>query len=75
MEVPVVSEMPRRPQQPRKRPRRPETWKHSVAKAKRPRGEEYVSPSTGKKVPACTGIPSSCCKRCVQLLNREEMRF
>ena len=36
----------------RKKPRRPETWKRSVAKTKRARGEAYVSPSTGKFVAA-----------------------
>ena len=53
------------PQQPRKRPRRPETWKRAAAKAKRARGEEYVSPSTGKTVTARkTGPPCSCKQKC-----------
>ena len=38
------------PKRPRKRPRRPENWKKNVAKAKRAKGEAYVSPSTGKHV-------------------------
>ena len=53
------------PQRPRKRPRRPETWKRAAAKAKRARGEEYVSPSTGKTVAArTTGPPCSCKQKC-----------
>lgn len=51
------------PLRPRKRPRRPKTWKRVVAKAKRARGEEYVSPSTGKVVAARKTGPSCCCKR------------
>ena len=35
-----------------KRVRRPESWKRNVAKAKRAKGEEYVSPSTGEVVPS-----------------------
>jgi len=34
-----------------KRPRRPEKWKN-VVKSRRAKGEPYVSPSTGKTVPA-----------------------
>ena len=40
---------PEMPKRPRKQPRRPET---NQAKGKRARGDEYVSPSTGKTVPA-----------------------
>ena len=36
----------------RKRVRRPELWKRNVAKVKRAKGEEYVSPSTGEVVPS-----------------------
>ena len=46
--------------------KRPETWKRAAAKAKRARGEEYVSPSTGKTVAArTTGPPCSCKQKCV----------
>ena len=34
---------------PRKRQRQPESWKRTVAKTKRAKGEEYTSPSTGIK--------------------------
>ena len=44
------------PKRARKRPRRPETWKKNVAKTKRAKGEQYVSPSTGKIVPAKTTV-------------------
>jgi hypothetical protein len=36
------------PFRPKKRVRQPDTWKKTVAKVKRARGEEYVSPGTGK---------------------------
>ena len=49
------------PARPRKRPRRPETWTRNVAKAKRAKGEVYVSPTTGSVVPARqTGPPCNC---------------
>ena len=51
------------PKRPRKRPRRPENWKKNVAKAKRAKGEAYVSPSTGKEVPARETGPACKCKR------------
>ena len=43
------------PQQPRKRPRRLETWNKTA------RGEEYVSPSTGETVAARTTGPLCSC--------------
>ena len=53
------------PKRPRKRSRRPKTWQRAAAKAKRARGEEYVSPSTGKTVAArSTGPPCSCKQKC-----------
>ena len=53
------------PKRPRKRPRRPETWKCEVAKSTRARGEEYVSPATGKTVSArTTGPPCTCKQKC-----------
>ena len=57
----------------RKRPRRPETWKKNMAKSKRAKGEEYVSPSTGKTVPARTlGEPCKCKNQCYDLFTQEE---
>ena len=47
----------------RKRVRRPETWKKNVAKVKRAKGEEYISPSTGETVSARKTGPSCRCKR------------
>ena len=53
------------PKRPRKISRRPETWQRAAAKAKRARGEEYVSPSTGKTVAArSTGPLCSCKQKC-----------
>ena len=61
------------PSRPRKRPRRPHTWKRVVAKAKRARGEEYVSPSTEKTVAARkTGPPCNCRLKCFQRFSRRE---
>ena len=58
---------------PRKRPRRPHTWKRAVAKAKRARGEEYVSPSTGETVSARkTGPPCNCRLKCFQRFSHRE---
>ena len=49
------------PARPKKRKRKPETWKKNVAKVKRVRGEVYISPSTGKEVEARkTGPPCRC---------------
>ena len=62
------------PQRPRKRPRRPEAWKRTVAKAKRAQGEEYVSPSTGKTVAArTTGPPCSCRQKCFEHFSQREI--
>lgn len=57
----------------RKRPRRPESWKKNVAKAKRAKGLECVSPSTGKTV-SCrsTGASCTCKKLCFQRFTTEE---
>ena len=55
------------PFRPRKRQRRPETCKRNVAKAKRAKGEEYISPSTGRVVPArTTGSPCKCKRKCYE---------
>ena len=63
------------PIRPKKRPRRPETWKRNQAKAKRAKGEEYTSPSTGKTNPArSTGPPCTCKKRCFELVSEDEKR-
>ena len=51
------------PARPRKRPRKPESWKRTVAKNKRARGEEYNSPSTGITVAARKTGPDCGCKR------------
>ena len=57
------SDTPTRPG--RKRARRPEQWKRKAAQLKRTRGEEYVSPTTGKTVPSArTGPPCKCKKKC-----------
>ena len=40
------------PRRPRKRPRDPDPWKRAMAKAKRNRGEQYTSSTTGKVVEA-----------------------
>ena len=61
------------PKRPRKRARRPDTWKREVAKAKRARGEEYVSPSTGKAVAArTTGPPCTCRLKCFERFSQRE---
>ena len=61
------------PFRPRKRPRRPETWKRNVAKWKRVKGEEYVSPTTGIVVPARkTGPLCKCKKKCYELFSNDE---
>ena len=58
-----------------KRPRRPEQWKKNVAKFKRARGEKYVSPSSGKTVPArILGQPCNCKKKCFELFTQEASR-
>jgi hypothetical protein len=63
------------PKRPKKRPRQPESWKRNVAKAKRAKGEEYTSPSTGKTIPArSTGPPCTCKKRCFELISDDEKR-
>ena len=51
------------PKRPKKHPRRPEHWARNVAKAKRAKGEAYVSPSTGKEVPARETKPACKCRR------------
>ena len=62
------------PSRPRKRPRRPETWARNVAKAKRAKGEVYVSPTTGSVVPARrTGPPCNCkCLKCYEKFSDDE---
>ena len=49
------------PIRPRKRTRNPESWKKNVAKAKRAKGEECVSPTTGKTIPARKAGPACKC--------------
>ena len=61
------------PKPPRKRARRPETWKRAVAKAKWARGEEYLSPSAGKTVMARkTGPACSCRLKCFERFSQSE---
>ena len=61
------------PHRPRKRQRHPENWKRAVAKAKRAKGEAYVSPNTGKAVSGRTTGPDCRCRRkCFQRLTTEE---
>ena len=61
------------PRRPRKRPRRPESWKKTVAKTKRAKGEEYVSPTTSKTVPArVTGPDCRCRRKCFQRIQEGE---
>lgn len=63
------------PKRPKKRPGRPEKWKN-VAKSKRAKGEPYVSPSTGKTVPAhSTGEACNCRNKCYDLLSQEEKEW
>ena len=58
---------------PRKRVRHPETWKRNMARAKRAKGEEYVSPSTGELVPARETAPACKCKRkCYDAFTEDE---
>ena len=51
------------PVRPKKRPRRPDRWKKNVAKLKRVRGEEYISPSSGRVVPPRKTGEACKCKR------------
>jgi hypothetical protein len=51
------------PKRPRKCPRHSEAWKRNVAKAKRAKGETYISPTTGKMVAARETGPACQCKR------------
>ena len=60
---------------PRPGRKRPEQWKRNAAQLKRMRGEEYVSPSTGKSVPsAYTGVPCKCKKKCFNLFTDTERK-
>ena len=61
------------PRRPRKRQRQPESWKRTVAKTKRAKGEEYTSPSTGKTVQARkTGPDCKCKRKCFQRFTESE---
>ena len=62
------------PIRPRKRKARPETWKRTEAKAKRSRGESYISPTTGKTIEAAKqGPPCSCKRKCFEKFTQEEL--
>ena len=62
------------PIQPRKFITGPETWKGAEAKAKRSRGESYISPTTGKTVEAAKqGPPCSCKRKCFERFTQEEL--
>ena len=53
------------PVHPRKRQRRSETWKRTVAKSKQAKGEQYMSLSTGGPIPArVTGPDCKCGRKC-----------
>jgi hypothetical protein len=61
------------PKRPKKRPRRPEHWEKNVAKAKRAKGEAYISPSTGKEVPARETRPAcKCWRKCYEAFSDAE---
>ena len=61
------------PARPRKRLRKPETWKKNVAKVKRARGEAYVSPCSGREIEARkTGPPCQCKRHCFDQFTVEE---
>ena len=61
------------PKRPRKRPRRPETWARNQARAKRAKGEQYQSPSTGKVVHARkVGVACKCKRACFNLFTASE---
>ena len=62
------------PLRPRKRKRRPETWKRNVAKVKRAKGEEYISPTTGKLIEgAKQGLPCTCQRKCFERFSEAEL--
>ena len=62
------------PLRPRKRKRRPETWKRNVAKVKRAKGEEYISPTTGKVIEgAKQGPPCTCQRKCFERFSEAEL--
>ena len=63
------------PKRPRKHVRRPcQKREKNAAKAKRAKGEEYVSPTTGKFVPARKTGPACCCvrRKCYDSFTEEE---
>ena len=61
------------PARPRKRPRRPDTWRQAVAKTKRAKGEQYTSPSTGAVIPArVTGPDCKCRRKCFERVSETE---
>ena len=63
------------PARPRKRPRKPELWKRNEAKAKRAKGEAYVSQTTGRVVQAAKpGPPCSCRRKCFSKFTETERR-
>ena len=55
------------------RPCRPKQWVSNAARAKRGKGEAYVSPSTGKLVLArSTGKNCNCGRNCFSLYSEQE---
>ena len=56
----------------RKRPRRPDTRQRNVKKAKRAKGEEYVSASGNVVPPRVTGPPCTCKRRCFSKFTDEQ---
>ena len=62
------------PLRPRKRKRRLETWKRNVAKVKRAKGEECISPTTGKVIEgAKQGPPCTCQRKCFERFSEAEL--
>ena len=63
------------PSQARLRPCHKETWKKNVAKAKRNKGQEYVSLATGKTVPERkVGPPCKCSKKCYDRVGYQNIK-
>ena len=62
------------PSQPIKRGRHPEQWKQNVVKAKRAKGEAYVSRATKREVPARQiGLPCDCPLQCFEKVGNDNI--
>ena len=63
------------PTRSKKRVRRPDSWARNVARRKRAKGEEYVSPRTGATVGAVKqGPPCTCRSKCFTKFTDEELK-